>query len=73
MDERQEQKKRRLEILKNILTEGQRKTEDLVNIMIVNFAISRRTAMEEVKAVEYYMRETDDGDKGTEQEANENS
>lgn len=60
MNQKQEEKRKRLEMLKSMLTEGPKKTEDLVNIMIVNFAISRRTALEEINAVKFYMEETQD-------------
>ena len=66
MNEQRKKKKQRIEILKNILTEGPRKTEDLVNILIVNFAISKRTALEEINAVKFWMEEQNE-DKGTEQ------
>ena len=53
-NQREERKMRRIEILKRMLTEGPKKTEDLVNFMIVEFAITRRTALEEIQAVKYW-------------------
>lgn len=52
---REERKRARIEMLKNMLTEGPVKTEDLVNTMIFNFAITRRTALEEINAVRFFV------------------
>ena len=54
MNSREERKRKRLNALKEMLAKGITDTDSLVNILIINFAVTRRTAMEEIKAVKYF-------------------
>lgn len=54
MNSREKIKKKRIEAIQQLIRSGQKETEDLVNILIVNFAVTRRTALEEIKAIKYF-------------------
>ena len=58
---REERKKRRIEAIKSLILKGINDKEELVNILIVNFAITRRTALEEIEAVKYMEEVIKDG------------
>jgi len=56
MNSRERAKRNRIEILKQLLGKDPKaETENLVNILIVNFAVSKKTALEEVTAVRGFL------------------
>jgi len=60
MNSREERKRKRLEAIKSMIGKGISDRNELMNIMIVNFAVTRRTALEEIDAVKFF--EGNDGD-----------
>lgn len=54
MNIREKRKKDRIELLKKLMLK-ERDKEILVSIMIVNHAITKKTALEEIEAVEIYL------------------
>jgi len=57
MNAREDRKRVRLDWLAKRLNKENIPTEELTSTMIVNFAISRRTALEEINAVKFFMEE----------------
>lgn len=54
MNSREERKRKRLEVIKSMIGRGIVNREELMNTMIVNFAVTRRTALEEIDAIKFF-------------------